>query len=330
MTRPEDQDPDTPHGEGRDPLRYATGYHAPVLCNAVVEGLITRPGGTYVDGTLGGGGHTAALLAQLAPEGQVIGIDQDPDARAAAAARLPDDLEQGRLVIVAGNFEDVEGLLGQAGEPMVDGLLLDLGVSSHQLDTAARGFSFRGDADLDMRMDPTRGLTAADVVNTWTAGEIARVLRHYGEEPQARRIAQAIVDAQPVETTGALADAVRRVVPTRYEAKVLARVFQALRIVVNDELGALERALDAATRILRPGGRCAIISYHSLEDRRVKRFFRYGNLEGKPVRDVYGNRITPWREVTRRPIAADAAEVAANPRARSARLRIAERLPDDP
>ena len=317
-------DPDT------DPLRYASAYHAPVLSETVVEELVTDPAGLYVDATLGGGGHSAALLDALAAEGRVIGIDQDAEAIAEARQRLASAIEAGRFRAVQGNFGNLERLLRELGHGQVDGLLLDLGVSSHQFDAGERGFSFQAEAPLDMRMDRRTGLTADEIVNRWRQPEIARVLRDYGEEPRAWKIARAIVAARPVETTTALADIVRRVVPTREEVKSLVRVFQGLRIAVNGELERLEQALAAAVRVVRPGGRVAVLSYHSLEDRRVKRFLRYGNLRGEPVRDFYGNLITPWREVTRKPLGATEAEVTANPRARSARLRVAERTDLDP
>lgn len=311
-----------------DPLRYASAYHAPVLYKAVVEGLITDPAGLYVDATLGGGGHTAALLDALAPEGRVVGIDQDADALAAAQVRLAAEAERGRFRAVRGNFGDLAQIAEAEGIAAVDGLLLDLGVSSFQIDTADRGFSYRAGGALDMRMDTRRAASAYEVINTWAEPALRQMLHDYGEEPRARRIARAIVQARPVETTGALADVVRSAVPEREEVKTLSRVFQAIRIAVNDELAVLERVLEAATQLVRPGGRLAVISYHSLEDRRVKRFVRYGNFQGEPVRDFYGNLVAPWKELTRKPIEAGEQEVELNPRARSARLRIAERATD--
>jgi len=324
----EKEDKSKTHGASDEPMRYATGYHAPVLCKAVVDGLVTDRRGVYVDATLGGGGHSAALLNTLAPEGRVIGIDQDAEAISAAQVRLADEAGRGRFLVIQGNFGTLERLLSEAGFAQVNGLLLDLGVSSHQVNAPDRGFSYRAEGLLDMRMDPRSGLSAGDVVNDWDETALIRMLRAYGEEPRARRIAQAIVAARPLETTTALAAVVRRAVPTRDEVKSLSRVFQAIRIVVNAELEVLEQALAAAVEVLKPGGRIAVISYHSLEDRRVKRFLRFGNLEGKPVRDLYGNMQTPWREITRKPISAGASEVALNPRARSAHLRIAERVAD--
>jgi 16S rRNA (cytosine1402-N4)-methyltransferase len=306
--------------------RYASAYHAPVLCDAVVQGLVTDRRGVYVDATLGGGGHTAAMLDALDEGGCVVGIDQDADALNAVGIRLHAALEAGRLRLLRGNFGNLGVLLEEAGLSVIDGLLLDLGVSSHQLDTPNRGFSHRGEGRLDMRMDDRAPITADEVVNRWEEAELRRVLRAYGEEPRASQLARRIVASRPVETTRQLADLVRSGVPFRDEQKTLARVFQGIRIAVNDELGALERVLEAATRVIRPGGRLAIISYHSLEDRRVKRYMRAGNLEGEIQRDLYGNTESPWRPVTRQAVAPGDAEIAANPRARSARLRLAERI----
>ena len=321
--------PDPPPSESNDPLRYATEYHAPVLSYDVQTRLVTAPDGRYVDATLGGGGHTRALLDVLGPEAVVLGIDQDPDALAAARERLADAHAAGRFRAVRGNFGDLEALLRAEDAVPVDGILLDLGVSSHQIDAPERGFSYQADGPLDMRMDPRRGLTARQVVNAWPKRDLQEAFRDYGDERRAGRIAHAIVNARPLDTTGDLAETVRGVVPPPDEVKTLARVFQALRIVVNAELDALERALEQSTNVVRPGGRIAVISYHSLEDRRVKRYLRYGNFEGTPRRDLYGHLVAPWTETPRDPIEADEAEVEANPRARSARLRVAERQDDE-
>ena len=286
---------------------------------------MTDEAGTYVDGTLGGGGHTAALLARLGDRARVIGIDQDEDALRAAKARLADEVARGRLLLRYGNFGRLGPLLADEGIDQIDGLLLDLGVSSHQLDVPARGFSYNAEGDLDMRMDTRGGISAFQVVNMWPPHELRQALRDYGEEPRAGRIAQAIVKARQIRTTADLASVIRRTVPPPDAIKTLSRVFQAIRIAVNDELRMLERALRTATDVIRPGGRIAVISYHSLEDRRVKRFLRYGNFEGQPMRDLYGGLIAPFEELERGPIEASEEEVRANPRARSARLRIAER-----
>ncbi len=309
-------------------LPYATSYHAPVLCNAVIEGLVTRPDGVYVDATLGGGGHAAALLDRIGPQGRVVGIDRDAEALGVATQRLAADAASGRFRTLRGSFADLEALLDSAGIGEVDGLLLDLGVSSHQLDAGARGFSFRHDAPLDMRMDTRQGLTASDVVNTWSEENLRQLLWD-GEEPRARRIARLVVEHRPVKTTTALAALVRKAVPMKEEAKAVVRVFQALRIAVNAELEALEQVLEAAARRIAVGGRVAVLAYHSLEDRRVKRFLRYGNFTGQPQRDFYGNLVAPFRELTRQPIQPDETETAQNPRARSARLRLAERNAPD-
>ena len=305
--------------------RYATQYHAPVLCKTVTEELITDRSGIYVDATLGGGGHTAALLDVLSKDGKVLGIDQDEEAIEASQARLYYEIDRGRLSVIRGNFGDLEHLLDMAGMDKVNGVLADLGVSSHQLDTPERGFSFLSDGHLDMRMDAQSGNSAYEVVNEWSLVALRRIFFQYGEEPRSSKIAKAIVEARPIETTRALADVVQRGVPHRDTAKTLARIFQAIRIEVNDEMKALERILEACVHVIKPDGRMVVISYHSLEDRRVKRFFRYGNLEGKPVRDLYGHLITPWRELTQKPVMATEAEISANSRARSARVRCASR-----
>ncbi len=321
---------DSDNASGRDnPLRYATDYHAPVLSHDVRTRLVTDPGGRYVDATLGGGGHARALLDALEPEGRVLGIDQDADALATARDRLADEREADRFRAVRGNFGELHSLLEAENFVPVDGLLLDLGVSSHQIDDPERGFSFQEEGPLDMRMDPHQGLTARQIVNDWSERDLRAVLRDYGEERRAGTVAHAIVAARPLDTTRDLADVVRSVVPPPDEVKTLARVFQGLRIVVNAELEMLERALEQSTEVVRPGGRIAVISYHSLEDRRAKRFLRYGNFEGEPRRDLYGNLVAPYEEVPRGPIEAKEEEVEANPRARSARLRTAERQDDD-
>lgn len=316
-------------GPDADPLRYATEYHAPVLSHEVTDRLITDAAGCYVDATLGGGGHAKAMLDALAPEAEVIGIDQDADALAVARDRLKEEIDAGQFRALQGNFGRLRSLLEDAGIGTVDGLLLDLGVSSHQIDEPERGFSFQREGPLDMRMDPRGGLTAHQIVNHWDQRDIADAIFHYGDERRSRPIARAIVDARPLETTHDLADAVRSAVPERDEVKSLARVFQGLRIAVNAELDVLEDVLEQSVDVIREGGRIAVISYHSLEDRRVKRFLRYGNFEGKPIRDIYGTLIAPFEETPRSAIEAGEAEVESNPRARSARLRVAERTPDD-
>ncbi len=316
-------------GGGLDALRYATGYHAPVLATETVEALVTDPAGLYVDGTLGGGGHSAALLDAVGPDALVVGIDQDAEAIATARARLADAEAAGQFVALQGNFGDLARLLDRAGLGPTHGrpptgVLLDLGVSSHQIDEAARGFAFSASGPLDMRMNADAGETAADLIARLSADDLADIIYQYGEERRSRQVARAIKAAAPT-TTGALADAVRQSVPTRDEVKALARVFQALRIALNGEMEVLERALPAALDVLAEGGRLAVIAYHSLEDRRAKQFLRTGRFTADVAKDFYGNPITPWRAVTRKPITASDREIDLNPRARSARLRVAEK-----
>lgn len=313
---------------------WATPYHAPVLAAETVAGLVTDPAGLYVDGTLGGGGHAAALLDALGPDALVVGIDQDDEALATAGARLADAQAAGRFVALKGNFGDLGRLLREAGlgpahgRPAA-GVLLDLGVSSRQLDAPARGFAYASDGPLDMRMDASAGETAAELIARLSADALADVIYAYGEERRSRQIARSIKGWPTMETTADLAAAVRRGVPTRDEQKTLPRVFQALRIAVNGEMDVLEQALPATLDVLGPGGRLAVIAYHSLEDRRAKQFLRTGQFQAETERDAFGNPLTPWRAITRKAIVAGPAEVARNGRARSARLRIAEKLSTD-
>ncbi len=333
MPRRPSRRPAAPTASADGPLPYAAPYHTPVLAREVVDGLVTDRHGVYVDGTLGGGGHAAALLDALADDALVIGMEQDAEALASASARLASPTAAGRFRVVRANFADVEGALAGLGVERVDGVLLDLGVSSHQLDEAARGFAFAHDGPLDMRMDAeSDAATAADLVNALDEKALADLIYAYGEETRSRAVAREVVRRRPLATTGALAAAVRAAVPFREEGKALARVFQALRIAVNGEMDALEAALSAALRRLKVGGRLAVISYHSLEDRRAKHFLRSGNLADVLHKDFYGQPVTPWALVTRQPVTASEAEVARNPRARSARLRIAEKKaePDAP
>lgn len=311
-------------------MAYAGDYHAPVLCKTAVERLVKNVDGLYVDGTLGGGGHSSALLDRLSPAGRVIALDRDQEAIDWSTRRLADALKAGRFTAVRSNFVEVESALENLGISLVDGLLLDLGVSSRQVDSADRGFSFRFDAELDMRMDRSAGSSARDLLNQLDESDLSRLLHQFGEEPRARRIARAIVHARPLNSTSDLADIVRECVPRTDETKSLARVFQAIRIAVNDELGALRMVLEAATRVVRPGGRLVVISYHSLEDRLVKRFLRSGNFDGKVERDLYGNTLSTWTPVDRSAVKPDAGEIELNPRARSARLRVGERSDLDP
>jgi 16S rRNA (cytosine1402-N4)-methyltransferase len=294
----------------------------------LLAAIAPRPGGRFIDGTLGGGGHALALLQAAQPGGALLGIDADPAALAAALARLQAaGLPAASYTLHHGRFGDMATIAQAHGFTAVDGILLDLGVSSHQLDTAARGFSFGADAPLDMRLDPTRGPTAADLVNSLDETALADIIYRYGEERGSRRIARLIVaqrERSPISTTGELAALAARAVGRGGRDRIhpATRTFQALRIAVNGELEQLEAALPQALDLLGPGGRLAVISFHSLEDRIVKRFFRAesgygGSMNEKPPR---------LRIITKKPIEAGAAEQQANPRARSAKLRVAERI----
>ena len=307
-------------------------YHLPVLLREVLAGLSVKPDGTYLDGTLGGGGHSAAILERLGPRGRLIGIDRDPQAIAEAVGRLGGDP---RFQAVRGNFHDMRALVAPLGAPPLSGVLLDLGVSSHQLDAPERGFTYQADAPLDMRMDPAQALTAAEVVNTYEAAELARVLRDYGEEKWAVQIARVIADRRPILTTGQLVAAIDAAIPKRVRARdgshPARRAFQALRIEVNDELAPLENALRDAVNLLAPGGRLCVIAFHSLEDRIVKTTLREMEDPCTCPRDmpycVCGRRPAIKR-VGKKPIGDGPEEVADNPRARSATLRIVVKLPE--
>lgn len=305
----------------------APTYHVPVLLSASVDGLNVRPDGTYVDVTLGGAGHSREILRRLGPDGRLLGFDQDLDAQANA----PDDA---RFTFVRSNFRYLANWLRYYGAAPVDGILADLGVSSHHFDEATRGFSFRFDAPLDMRMNVRARQTAADVVNRYGEADLARIFQLYGELKNGRRLAAALVRRRaekPVETVENLIEVVRPLIGRDREKKDMARVFQALRIEVNHEMDALHELLDAAVRALRPGGRLVVLTYHSLEDRMVKNYVRAGNIDGRVEQDFFGNRLAPFRAVNNRVIIPDEAEQTANPRSRSAKLRIAERvaLPED-
>ncbi len=310
--------------------------HIPVLVEAVVAALAPRAGGAYVDATFGSGGYARAILA--AAPCRVWGIDRDPEAAARAGALVA--RFEGRLVVLRGWFGELDVLLERAGAGPVDGVAFDLGMSSEQVDSAGRGFSFRLEGPLDMRMDPERGPSAAEVVGAASEADLAELIWRYGEERAARRIAAAIVRARqaaPIETTARLADVVRRATgPAPGAVDPATRTFQALRIHVNDELGELDRGLSAAERVLGPGGRLAVVSYHSLEDRRVKGFLRRRS-EAAPRPSRHRPDVAPegvgepsFRLLRRGALRPSAAEVAGNPRARSARLRAAERTAAPP
>jgi 16S rRNA (cytosine1402-N4)-methyltransferase len=305
-----------------------TSPHVPVLLQEVLAAIEPRAGGIYVDGTFGAGGYTAAIL-DAAPC-KVYGIDRDPDAIAGGAALR--HRYDGRLDLIEGRFGEMDQLLAARGVALVDGVALDLGVSSMQLDQGARGFSFRAQGPLDMRMEKS-GASAADLVNGASESELAEIIFEYGEERHAKRVAKAIVRArtgEAIATTGALAEIVRGAVPAARDAiDPATRTFQALRIAVNDELGELDRGLAAAERVLAPGGRLAVVAFHSLEDRRVKSFLRTRSGQApkasRHAPEAKSARAPSFEVPQRRPVGPGTAEIAANPRARSARLRSAIR-----
>jgi 16S rRNA (cytosine1402-N4)-methyltransferase len=301
--------------------------HVPVLVDQVIAALALHSGDTAVDGTFGAGGYTRAMLG--AGAGRVIGFDRDPDAIEAGASLVPDPIESGRLTLINERFSQMDRVLADRGIEQVDAIALDIGVSSMQLDRADRGFSFSADGPLDMRMSKS-GLTAADYLNAAEEAEIARVLRDYGEEPRARAIARAIVAARPVERTAELAAIVRRAAGFRpgQKSDPATRTFQAIRIHLNAELDELHDGLAAAERVLRPGGRLAVVTFHSLEDRIVKRFFRErsgGTPAGSRHRPALVDPNEPTFERVAKPVSPAEAELADNPRSRSARLRSAVR-----
>lgn len=301
--------------------------HVPVLRDRVVDLLVQRPDGCYIDGTLGAGGHASAVLEVGGPGARLLGLDADPVALALARRRLV--AYEPRVTLVHSNYRHMADVAQRVGFPPADAILLDLGLSSMQLDSGDRGFSFRRGGPLDMRFDPrTRG-TAAQLVNTADEGGLSRILRRYGEEPHARRIAHLIVSSRPVTTADQLVEIVTQAVRPPHASSALARVFQALRIVVNDELGALEEGLSQAVELLRPQGRLAVISFHSLEDRIVKSFMLRLSRTCTCPPDlpvcVCGT-VPRLRPVTRRPVFPSEEEVQMNPRSRSARLRVAEKI----
>lgn len=296
-------------------------YHTPVMLQETMEGLDIKPDGVYLDLTFGGGGHSRAILARMGEKGRLYGFDQDLDAMAGA----PDDK---RFTFVRSNFRYIANWVQYYGLEGVDGILADLGVSSHHLDEGERGFSFRFDAPLDMRMNQRARLTAREVVNTYSEEQLTDILRLYGELKDARRLAAAIVKARTeksIDTTGQLSEVVSPLLGRQREKKDLARVFQALRIEVNGEMKALRQMLQATTKVLKPGGRLVVLTYHSLEDRMVKNMMRSGNLEGKTEQDMYGNILSPLRSIGKMQVPS-AEEQAENPRSRSAKMRVGEKL----
>ncbi len=298
-------------------------YHIPVLLHESVDGLNIHPSGTYVDVTFGGGGHSREILRRLGDDGHLYSFDQDADAE----GNIPEGDE--RFTFVRSNFRYLTNWMRYYGVDHIDGLIADLGVSSHHFDAEERGFSFRFDAPLDMRMNGRAGMTAADIVNRYDEERLANVLYLYGELKNSRKLAAAMVKARAlkaVETIDDLLQIVKPFMSREREKKDLARVFQALRIEVNHEMDALHEMLEAALKVLRPGGRLVVLTYHSLEDRMVKNFVRSGRMDGKVEQDFFGRKLTPWRAVNNKVIVPDEEEQRTNPRSRSAKLRIAEKL----
>ena len=299
-----------------------SSYHTPVLLEQAIELLDIKPDGIYADLTFGGGGHSRRILESLGESGRLYSFDQDSDTKANAP-------EDSRFNYVESNFRFLRSALRLRGVTQIDGILADLGVSSHHFDALPRGFSFRGEAPLDMRMNQRGGETAADVVNNRTEEQLATILAQYGELETTWKIAACIARARavkPITTTAELVAAVAPCTPKKDESKFLTKLFQALRIEVNGEMEALKMALEQSLKVLKPGGRLVVISYHSLEDRIVKNFIRSGNTEGKIEKDFFGRSTTPWSIITRKAVVPSDTEIAENPRSRSAKMRAAEKL----
>ncbi|MBR2298085.1 MAG: 16S rRNA (cytosine(1402)-N(4))-methyltransferase RsmH [Bacteroidales bacterium] len=297
-------------------------YHTPVLLQESVAGLDIKESGVYVDATLGGGGHTREILSHLGPKGRLMVFDRDSD----ALANAPKDK---RIIVVHNNFRYIHHFVRYYGFEGVDGILADLGVSSHQFDTSERGFSFRFDAPLDMRMNTQAKKDARTIINEYEEEEIARLLKLYGEVDNSRKVASLICSARshsPITTTGELTEAIKKVLPPVAEHKFLAKIYQALRIEVNGEMESLQYFLKGAERSLKPGGRLSVITYHSLEDRMVKNFIKTGSIDGNEEKDLYGRRLTTIKSVNKKPILPSDMEIAQNTRARSAKLRIGEKI----
>lgn len=296
-------------------------YHNPVLLHPTVDGLNIKPDGIYVDVTFGGGGHSKEILRRLGPNGKLFAFDQDEDALANA---LPDE----RFTLINENFRFIKRFLRFHGIKAVDGILADLGVSSHQFDVPERGFSTRFDAELDMRMSQKNDLNAYRVVNEYEEQDLRRVFFDYGELKNAPALARTIVEARreyPIKTTDELKEVLKRYLPEKVRNKILAQIYQAIRIEVNQEMDVLKEFIEQSLEILKPGGRFSVISYHSLEDRLVKRFIKNGMFEGEPERDFFGNYSVPFKTIGKL-IVPDDEEIKINNRARSAKLRIAEKI----
>ena len=300
--------------------------HTPVLLQPTVEFLVTDASGIYIDATLGGGGHSEKILETLSEDATLIGLDQDPEALEAAKERLGND---SRLETISGNFGHLSTLIPPKYHGKVSGILFDLGVSTHQIKEAGRGFSFQNEGPLDMRMSDLSGVSAYEVVNNYDYEKLRDIIYHYGEERLSRQIASEIISNRPIETTTELRESIENVIYGRHTIKTVARVFQAIRIEVNRELDVLKQGFRDSLEILRSGGRIVAISYHSLEDRIVKNFFRSGNFEGEIEKDFFGNPVKPINVITKQIITPSDEEIEKNPAARSAKLRVAEKVKED-
>lgn len=298
-------------------------YHTPVMLTQSVAALVADPSGIYADATFGGGGHSREILSRLSPEGRLLAFDRDRE----AMANIPND---DRIIFINNNFRFIHNFVMANGfTDGIDGILADLGVSSHQFDTDYRGFSFRFSAPLDMRMNPDGGFTAKDVINSYSEEELERLFRIYGEISQSARLAKLICSARgqrEISTTDELGSIIASLLPSFGEHKFLAKVYQALRIEVNQEMRSLEKFLYGAMKSLKSGGRIAIITYHSLEDRMVKNFLKTGSVDGKVTKDIFGNSPSPFRAITKKAVIPQEEEIRGNTRARSAKLRVAEKL----
>lgn len=302
-------------------MKEESTYHIPVLLMPSVDGMNIRPDGIYADMTFGGGGHSREILSRLGDGGRLLSFDQDEDAER-------NIVDNPHFTFVRSNFRYLKNFLRYHGIEQVDGILADLGVSSHHFDDSERGFSFRGDGPLDMRMNKRAGITAADVVNNYSEERLADIFYLYGELKNSRKIASVLAKAraiQPINTIGEFLEVIKPLFGREREKKELAKVFQALRIEVNQEMEALKEMLQSATEMLKPGGRLVVITYHSLEDRMVKNMMKTGNIEGKSTQDFFGNVQTPFKLINNKVIVASDDEVTRNPRSRSAKLRIAEK-----
>lgn len=296
-------------------------YHQPALLQECIEGLSINPSGIYADLTFGGGGHSRGIIEKLDAKGRLIAFDQDEDA-------LSNAIDDERFTLANENFRYLKNFLRLYNAFPLDGILADLGISSHQIDTPNRGFATRFDGPLDMRMGRKQGVTAAQMINSYPEERLYSVFKLYGEISNARLLAAKIIEGRtkPINTTNELKEAIKPCTPLNYENKYLAQVFQAIRIEINDEMGALQAMLKQCADVLKPGGRLVIISYHSLEDRLVKNYIKTGNFEGEVEKDFFGNKLTSLISITRKPITPSESEIKNNPRSRSAKLRIAQKI----